>query len=79
MQSNDKEKEIYFIVFTPNEEKLNFNDLKFLYEISPTKIFDKNVEKVKGSFLEENVFKIIIKKEEEIGKTKKKKTSTKYD
>ena len=47
-QSNGKEKELYFIIITPKEEKLNFNDYKFLSEIIPQKIFYNNIKKVSG-------------------------------
>ena len=70
-QSNGKEKEIYFIIITPKEEKLNFNDYKFLSEIIPQKIFYNNIKKVSGSSIEENVFKLNIKIKE-TGNEKKK-------
>jgi len=61
-QSNN-EKDIYFIILRPSEEKLNFN-LKFESENPPKRIYIKNIEKGNGSFLEHNVFKLNIKKNE---------------
>jgi hypothetical protein len=76
-QSSDKEKEIYFIISTPSEEKVNFDNLKFISDITPQIIYDKSIEKGNGSFIEHNIFKLnIIKKEKE--KEKDKKSSTNY-
>ena len=74
-QQNDKEKEIYFIVLRPSEEKINFN-LKFSSEITPQSIYKKNIDKGNGSFLEHNVFK--FKKNETKEKAKKDKEKNKY-
>ena len=63
-QSSDKEKEIYFIIITPQDKNINFSNLKFKSSILPHKIYNKNIEKLNGEVLEHNVFKINIKKEE---------------
>lgn len=61
-QSNDLT--IFFIILSPSEEKINFDDLKFLSEIEPKIIYNKSIEKGKGSFLFHNVFKLDVKKKE---------------
>jgi len=66
-QTNDKE--IYFIILSSSEEKLNFSDLKFLSEIEPEIIYDNSIEKGKDSFVFHNVFKLNIKANEKNGKT----------
>ena len=82
-QSSSQEKEIYFIIITPKEKNINFNDLKFKSEILPQKIYSKSIEKVNGQSIEHNVFKLnVIKnkeKEKEKEKEKKKNSGTKYD
>ena len=63
-QQNNSEKEVYFIVLTPSEEKVDFNKI-FKSQDVPKSIYKKSIEKEKGYFLEHNVFKLnIIKKEE---------------
>ena len=62
--SQSDEVSIYFIILTPSEEKINFDDLKFLSDIEPQKIYNTNIEKENGSFLSHNVFKLDIKKKE---------------
>ena len=72
MQNQDNQsisREIYFIVLIPSEEKINFDDLKFLSEIEPETIYESSIEKGKGSFLFHNVFKMILKKIEKNEKT----------
>ena len=66
-QSNDKE--IYFIILSSSEEKINFGGLKFLSEIEPEIIHYGSIEKVKGSSLFYNVFKFDIKTNEKKKKT----------
>ena len=63
------DKEIYFIVLIPSEEKINFDDLKLLSEIEPEIIYKSSIGKGKGTFLFHNVFKMIIKKIEKNKKT----------
>ena len=73
------DKEIYFIILRPSEEKVDL-DLEFSSsELAPSRIYKKIIKKGKDSFLEENVFKLIIKesqkekeKEKEKGKRKEK-------
>ena len=43
-QSNNKEKEIYFIIITPQDKNINFNNLKFKSKIIPHEIYNKNIE-----------------------------------
>ena len=63
-QQNNKEKEVYFIILTPSEEKVNF-DFKFSSENEPKSIYKKSIEISKDYFIEHNVFKMNIKKNEE--------------
>ena len=88
MSSNEKEQEIYFIILIPSEEKLSIDPI-FTSEIAPRRIYQKRIEKGKGSFLEHNVFELIKKKsskdeksqnekEEKKGKSKKEKDKKKY-
>ena len=79
-QSNekDKEKEIYFIILRPSEEKVNL-DLQFSTEITPQRIYKKSIEKGKNSFLEHNVFKLNIKKNDKKEKDKKEKDKKEKD
>ena len=84
-QQNSQEKEVYFIILTPNEEKVNL-DLKFASKNAPQNILKKNKEK--GDSLEYNVFKSNIKKhkkkekdkeeEEEEKREKEEKDENKY-
>ena len=63
-QQNNQEKEVYFIILTPGEEKVDFNKV-FKSQNVPKSIYKKSIEKGKGYFLEHNVFKInIVKKED---------------
>ncbi len=72
-ESNNKDRDVYFIILRPSEEKIDFKNLKFISKISPTIIFNKNIEKEKGSFLEEFVFKFKKKNKKKKKKQKKKK------
>ena len=65
-----EENEIYFILLRPSEEKVNFD---FTSENAPKRIYQKSIEKGKGSFLEHNVFKLSIKKIEKKEQEKNKK------
>ena len=69
-QSNDIEKEIYFILLIPSEEQINSN-FKFLSEINPQNIYKKKFEKGNGLYLEHNVFKLCVKKKRIEEKDKK--------
>lgn len=78
-QSSDKEKEIYFIILRPSEEKVDL-DLEFSSsELAPSRIYKKVIQKEKDSFLEENVFKLIIKESEKENETEKSKKSYKIE
>ena len=89
-QSNDKEKEIYFIILRPSEEKVELDWEFSSSELAPSRIYKNIIKKGKDSSLEENVFKLIIKesekekekekeseKEKEKGKAKKKEKNKK--
>jgi len=76
--SQSNEKEIYFIILRPSEEKVNL-DLKFSSEMAPQRIFTKSIEKGKNSFLEHNVFKLNIKKTEKKENDKKEKDKKEKD
>ena len=78
MSSNQKtnsEKEVYFIILTPSEEKIDFNK-KFKSENAPKSIYKKSIEKKNGYYLEQNVFKLNIvrdkEKDEEVDEDKDK-------
>ena len=59
-QSNNKEKEIYFIITTQQDK--NINNLKFKSKIISHKVYNKNIEISNGKeVLYHNVFKIVIK------------------
>ena len=59
-----EEKEIYFILLLPDEERVNTSDITFASEIPPKIIYEKKIEKENGSFIEHIVFKLNIKKKE---------------
>ena len=64
-QSDDTS--IYFILLTPSKEKINFADLRFVSEMEPEIINNKNNKEIKngkGSSFYHNVFKLDIKKKE---------------
>ena len=71
IEESSKEKEIYFIILRPSEEKVNF-DFTFTSENAPQRIYQRSIEKSKGSFLEHNVFKLTIKKTEKKAQDKDK-------
>ena len=77
-QSNEKEKEVFFIILVPSEEKLNLK-FEFSSEIAPQLFYKKSIEKKNGSFLEHNVFKlnIIQSEKKEKNKTEKKEKNKK--
>ena len=62
VESNDKEKDIYFIIINPScENQKNFNNLKFKSEITPQIIYNKIIEKENGPIIGYKVYKINIK------------------
>ena len=77
-QSNNKQKEVFFIILVPSEEKLNLK-FKFSSEIAPQLFYKKSIERGNSSFLEHNVFKlnIIQSEKKEKNKTEKNKTEKK--
>ena len=58
----EKERDIYFIILNPSEEKLDFKTLNFSSIITPSIIFNKNVNKENEKQVEEIVFKFKLKK-----------------
>ena len=74
-QSNNKEKEVFFIILVPSEEKLNLK-FKFSSEIAPQLFYKKSIERGNSSFLEHNVFKLNIIQSEK--KEKKKQVGNNY-
>ncbi len=72
--SDDKNKEVYFLILRPSEEKIDFTGLKCETKnnIKPSIIFQKRIDKGNETYLEEIVFK--FKK-----KQKKKKIRTKQN
>ena len=62
LPKEEKERNIYFIILNPSEEKLDFRTLNFSSVITPSIIFNKNVKKENEKQVEEIVFKFKIKK-----------------
>ena len=81
-ESNDSDKDVYFIILRPSEEKIDFTGLNYetKNKITPLIAFNKRIDKEDKSYLEEIVFKFKKKrKKKEIDKDKKESTkSTKY-
>ena len=73
--SNDKNKDAYFIIIMPSEEKIDFNGLRddTQNKIKTSIIFNKAIDKENKTFIEEIVFKFKKK-----SKKKGKKESTNY-
>ena len=76
IKSNEKEKDIYFIILNQKEEKGKTNYLKFLSKVSPIIIYEKEIEKEKGIYIEHKVFKLNIEKNDN---NKKKEEKTKKE
>ena len=76
--SDDKNKEVYFLILRPSEEKIDFTGLKCETKnnIKPSIIFQKRIDKGNETYLEEIVFK--FKKKQKKKKDKDKTESTKY-
>ena len=55
---------IYFIILIPSEERINFDDIKFLSENEPENVYNEIIQIKKDSFLYQNVFKLKIKEKE---------------
>ena len=58
--SNDKNKDAFFIIIRTSEEKIDFKGLNYETEnkIKPSIIFNKIIDKEDKTYLEEIVFKI---------------------
>ena len=76
--SNDKNKDAFFIIIRTSEEKIDFKGLNYETEnkIKPSIIFNKIIDKEDKTYLEEIVFKI-KKKTKKKEKNMDKKASTK--
>ena len=57
--SNDKNKEVYFLILRPSEEKIDFTGLNYetKNKIELSIIFNKKINKGDETYLEEIVFK----------------------
>ena len=72
--SKAKDKDVYFLILRPSEENFDIKGLKFLSNISPTIVYNKNIKKDNGTYIEEIVFKFKKKhKKNEKDKDKEKK------
>ena len=62
--SNDKNKDAYFVIIRTSEEKIDFKGLNYETEnkIKPSIIFNKTIDKEDKTYLEEIVFKFKKKK-----------------
>ena len=75
--SNDINKDAYFIIIVPSEEKINFKGLNYQTKnkITPSIILNKTIEKEDKTYIEEIVFKF-KKRSKKKDKDKGKKEST---
>ena len=73
--SNENNKEVYFVIIRPSEEKIDFTGLNYETEnkIEPIIVLNKTIDKEDKTYLEEIVFKFKKKKNQK----KKKKIRTK--
>ncbi len=82
-KSNDKDKDAYFLILRPSEEKIDFTGLNYetKNKIEPKIVFQKRIDKEDETFLEEIVFKIKkkAKKKEKVEDKKESTKSTKYE
>ena len=58
-------KEIYFLILSQSEDKINFFDSKCLSEINPEIIYYKRIKNGKDSFFFNYVFKLTLNEKEE--------------
>ena len=81
-ESKEKNKDVYFIIVRPSEEKIDFKGLNYETDnkIKPLIVFNKTIDKEDKTYLEEIVFKFKkkSKKKEKDGKNKESTKSTKY-
>ena len=80
-ESNGNDKDVYFLILRPSEEKIDFTGLNYetKYKIEPKIIYQKRIDKGNETYLEEIVFKFKkkTKKKEKEGQKESTK-STKY-
>ena len=57
--SNENNKDVYFVIIRPSEEKIDFTGLNYETEnkIEPIIVFNKTIDKEDKTYLEEIVFK----------------------
>ena len=77
-ESKANDKDVYFLILRPSEENFDIKGLKFLSNISPTIVYNKNIKKDNGTYIEEIVFKF-KKKHKKKEKDKDKDQETKED
>ena len=75
-QSQEKIEDIFFLVLNQSEEKIDFEEMEFVSNISPSIVYKKNIDKGKGIQLEEVVFN--FKKKEKKDKEEVKKGEKEY-
>ena len=58
-ETNDNDKDVYFLILWPSEEKIDFTGLNYETKniIEPKIIFQKRIDKGNETYLEEIVFK----------------------
>ena len=69
-KSESTNKDVYFLILRPSEEKVDFTGLKYKTDnkIEPKITYKKKIDKEDGTFLEEIVFKFKKKKKRKIMK-----------
>jgi hypothetical protein len=80
-ESNGNDKDVYFLILRPSEEKIDFTGLNYetKYKIEPKIIYQKRIDKGNETYLEEIVFKFKKKtKKKEKERQKESTKSTKY-
>ena len=77
-KSESTNKDVYFLILRPSEEKVDFTGLNYKTDnkIEPKIIYKKKIDKEDGTFLEEIVFK--FKKKEKKKNNEKKESSKSY-
>ena len=71
-QSKEKDKDdVYFLILNQSEAKIDFQNMKFVAGISPSIVYTNNIDKGKGTQLEEIVFKFRKKKKKKVEEEKK--------
>ena len=71
-QSKEKDKDdVYFLILNQSEAKIDFQNMKYVAGISPSIVYTNNIDKGKGTQLEEIVFKFRKKKKKKVEEEKK--------